>query len=132
LRWTPFLLKIHRVTFTNEGTMKEKLKTVTTRLSAAAAIALWIVTVSAPAHAAFPFLTGVRTLIADSAEFLGLYVGLLVVVIGICIGVYRIATGQGDGLKGMLMALGAGIILGGLVQLATYAYGLGGGGAIGI
>ena len=111
--------------------MKEMMKNVS-RLSAAAAVGLWVGTVSMPAHAAFPFLTGIRTLIQDSAEFLGLYVGLLVVIAGICIGVYKIATGGGDGLKTMLMALGAGIILGGLVQLATYAYGLGGGGAIGI
>lgn len=109
--------------------MKEKLLN-TTRFSAATAVGLWVGTMAAPAHAAFPFLTGIRTLIADSAEFLGLYVGLLVVIIGICIGVYKIATGGGDGLKTMLMALGAGIILGGLVQLATYAYGLGGGGGI--
>jgi hypothetical protein len=110
---------------------KEILKN-TVRLSVAAAVGLWVGTLSLPAHASFPFLAGIRTLISDSAEFLGLYIGLLVVIIGICIGVYRIATGQGDGLKSMLMALGAGIILGGLVQLATYAYGLGGGGAIGI
>ncbi|UEM08216.1 hypothetical protein JL101_036575 (plasmid) [Skermanella rosea] len=113
--------------------MKKQIKTVSghvARFGVAASLALWVATVSPPAHAAFPFLQGVRTLIADSAELLGLYIGLLVVIIGICIGVYKIGTGQGDGFKTMLMALGAGIILGGLVQLATYAYGLGGGGGI--
>jgi hypothetical protein len=109
--------------------MKEMMKTAS-RLSAAAAIGLWVTTVSVPAYASFPFVAAAKTLISDSAEFLGLYVGLLVVIVGICLGLFRIATGQGEGGKTMVMALFAGVVLGGLVQLATYAYGLGGGGGV--
>ena len=112
--------------------MKKDIVSRIANISAAASTGLWVVTASAPAHAAFPFLAGIQSLIQDTAQFLGLYVGMLIVVIGICIGVFRIATGSGEGMKVMLMALGAGIILGGVVQLASYAYGLGGGTAIGI
>lgn len=96
----------------------------------AATTAAFVLVASAPAHASFPFVAAAKTLIADSAEFLGLYVGLLCVIVGICLGLFRVATGQGEGGKVMVMALFAGIVLGGLVQLATYAYGLGGGGGI--
>lgn len=108
----------------------EILKTAARRLSTAAVTVLVVATVAGPAHASFPFVAAAKTLIADSAEFLGLYVGLLCVIVGICLGLFRIATGQGDGAKVMVMALFAGVILGGLTQLATYAYGLGGGGGI--
>lgn len=109
--------------------MKKLMKTAS-RLWTAATAGVAVFAMSGPAHASFPFVAAAKTLIADSAEFLGLYVGLLVVIVGICLGLYRIATGQGDGAKVMVMALFAGIILGGLVQLATYAYDLGGGGGI--
>jgi hypothetical protein len=108
----------------------ENLKTAVSRLPAAAVAALLVATMAQPAHASFPFVAAAKTLIADSAEFLGLYVGLLVVIVGICLGLFRIATGQGEGGRIMVMALFAGIVLGGLVQLATYAYGLGGGGSV--
>jgi hypothetical protein len=108
----------------------ENLKISARRLSAAAIAALVVATMAEPAYASFPFVAAAKTLIADSAEFLGLYVGLLCVIVGICLGLFRISTGQGDGAKVMVMALFAGVILGGLTQLATYAYGLGGGGGI--
>lgn len=108
----------------------DKMKKAVRRPLAAAVASVTVAAFASPAHASFPFVAAAKTLIADSAEFLGLYVGLLVVIVGICIGLYRIATGAGDGAKVMVMALFAGLVLGGLVQLATYAYGLGGGGGI--
>lgn len=106
----------------------KKLKNTVSNIYAGAVVALVVATVAGPAHASFPFVAAAKTLVADSQEFLGLIVGLLVVIVGICLGVFRIATGQGDGGKVMVMALFAGIVLGGLTQLAAYAYGLGGGG----
>ena len=108
----------------------EKIKTFAARFLAASVSTSVIAMTATPAYASFPFVAAAKTLIADSAEFLGLYVGLLVVIVGICLGVFRIATGQGDGGKVMVMALFAGLLLGSLVQIATYAYGLGGGGGV--
>lgn len=108
----------------------EKLKTFSARVLSASVTVSVIAMTATPAHASFPFVAAAKTLIADSAEFLGLYVGLLCVIVGICLGLFRICTGQGEGAKVMVMALFAGMILGGLTQLATYAYGLGGGGGI--
>lgn len=108
----------------------EKIRTFAARVLAASVSTSVIAITATPAHASFPFVAAAKTLIADSAEFLGLYVGLLVVIVGICLGIYKIATGQGEGGKTMVMALFAGLLLGGLVQIATYAYGLGGGGGI--
>lgn len=104
------------------------LKATARRFYAATLTAVVLATMAGPAHASFPFVAAAKTLVADAQEFLGLIVGLLVVIVGICLGVYRIATGQGDGAKVMIMALFAGMILGGLTQLAAYAYGLGGSG----
>lgn len=81
------------------------------------------------AQAALPFLGGMRTLIADSSEFLSLYVGAIIVIAGICIGAFQLITNKGSGAATIVVALVIAIICGGAVELARYAYGLGGGAA---
>lgn len=112
--------------------MKKDIVSRIANISAAASTGLLMMTASTPAHAAFTFLTGIQSLIQDTVDFLANYVGFLIVVIGLCIGLYRVASGSGEGVKTVIMALGAGIVLGGVVQAAAYSFSLGGGSPVGL